>query len=267
MDKDLDLRAKEGTYTLTFSESGASSNRTEIEIDIQDDMEIAFKLLCASDKVTVETIYVELKHTAGDDQAAVPDSSSKLKYKNYKEVEAQFRDAGFTDISTEAQYDIIWGWTDEGEVAEVSIDGNTDFARGDIFSADAPVIIMYHMKNEDDPTDRTYEGIVYDRAYYRSDNDGLKRRVHTYYLFNETDGLALYISHSTTASGKTVKLYGTYSGSFDDEVIVAFDTSNGTVEHLLYQEGGIMYAQTYENDKKSFSLKDVKSSIIDFRNW
>ena len=60
-------------------------------------------------------------------------------------------DAGFSNIQTEILYDIVLGWTDEGEVKSVSIDGRTDFKKGEVFKQDVPVVITYHMKEEDDP--------------------------------------------------------------------------------------------------------------------
>lgn len=66
-------------------------------------------------------------------------------------IQKKLKASGFTNISTKILYDIVWGWTYEGEVDSVSIDGNTDFEKGDAFSKDAPIIITYHMKEEDDP--------------------------------------------------------------------------------------------------------------------
>ena len=59
--------------------------------------------------------------------------------------------AGFTNITTEILYDIVWGWTVEGEVKSVSIDGRTDYVKGEVFNQDAVIVITYHMKEEDDP--------------------------------------------------------------------------------------------------------------------
>lgn len=49
-------------------------------------------------------------------------------------------------------YDIVLGWTEEGEVKSVTINGNSDFTRGTIFNADDEVIITYHMPEDDDPS-------------------------------------------------------------------------------------------------------------------
>ena len=106
---------------------------------------------CHNDEILVETEYIENKGAVGEDEAMVPSSSSACKYKNYKEVEKRFKEAGFINISTEILYDIVLGWTEEGEVESVQIDSKSDFTRGEIFKKDTPIVITYHMKEDDDP--------------------------------------------------------------------------------------------------------------------
>lgn len=91
------------------------------------------------------------KWEVGDGEAAVPATAFDYKYKNYQDVQKNLEDAGFTNITTKILYDIVWGWTEEGEVKSVSIDGRTDYEKGEVFNMDAPIIITYHMRVEDDP--------------------------------------------------------------------------------------------------------------------
>lgn len=88
----------------------------------------------------------------GEGEAAVSSSASDFKYDNFQSVQKELEDAGFTNIATDILYDIVWGWTEEGEVDSVSIDGRTDFEEGEVFKQDASIIITYHMKEEDDPS-------------------------------------------------------------------------------------------------------------------
>ena len=92
------------------------------------------------------------KWEVGDGEVAVPASASDYKYDNYQNVQKDLEDAGFTNIATEILYDIIWGWTEEGEVKSVSINGRTDYEKGEVFNQDAPIVITYHMPEEDDPS-------------------------------------------------------------------------------------------------------------------
>ena len=81
----------------------------------------------------------------------MPQSASSYKYQNYADVQAELSEAGFTNISFEILYDIELGWTEEGEVDSVSVDGNTEFEQGDIFKKDVAIVITYHMPEEDNP--------------------------------------------------------------------------------------------------------------------
>ena len=64
--------------------------------------------------------------------------------KNYEVVEKSLRAKGFTDIELIDLNDTDDGWYDDGEVEDVSIDGNTRFDRYNYFSKKAKVIISYH---------------------------------------------------------------------------------------------------------------------------
>jgi len=90
--------------------------------------------------------------SVSEDEAKVPDSASGYKYDNYKNVQESLSEAGFTNIKTEILYDIVLGWTSEGEVDSVSIAGDTSFDKGTVFRKEAEVIITYHMKEEEDPS-------------------------------------------------------------------------------------------------------------------
>ena len=86
------------------------------------------------------------------DEAATPMEQYDLKYDDYKDVTSKLRAAGFTNISYEIKYDIIFGITPEGEVESVSINGRTDYIKGEIFKKNVPIVITYHMKWDDDPS-------------------------------------------------------------------------------------------------------------------
>lgn len=150
-DGNFEYRVKPGKYTLTFSSEEDSDTKGTVELDIKGDTTASYKINCHSGYIDVTTLSVEDKGAVGDNEAMVPYSASDCKYEDYKDIEKVFKNAGFTNISTEILYDIVWGWTDEGEVDKVSINGNTKFIKGDVFSKDIPIVITYHMKEEDDP--------------------------------------------------------------------------------------------------------------------
>lgn len=75
--------------------------------------------------------------------------SSDFENLMHDEVIAKFKDAGFTNVKTEKIDDLIFGWlTEEGEVEEVTINGETTFSTSSRYPSDATVIILYHTFSE-----------------------------------------------------------------------------------------------------------------------
>lgn len=154
-DADFEFQLEPGTYTIKFAKKDDSSVYGEVELVVDCDINASYKINCYSDEVSVKTIYVDRLVDLADNEVKMDVDAYDYKYKDFKEVESELSALGFTNIQYEILYDIVWGWTDEGEVQSVSIDGNTDFSRGDIFKKDVPIIITYHMKEDDDPNKQT----------------------------------------------------------------------------------------------------------------
>ncbi len=75
----------------------------------------------------------------------LPISSSDLKDANYQDVVTEFKNAGFTNIQTEAIDDLIFGlFTKDGEIEEVSVDGYTTFSTDSRYPADIEIKVSYH---------------------------------------------------------------------------------------------------------------------------
>lgn len=82
-------------------------------------------------------------------QIKIPDVD--VKDKNYNDVVLLFEKAGFTNITTEKVPDLIIAFLhDDGDVIEVSIDGNTEYAKGSYANPDALIIIRYHGYPDED---------------------------------------------------------------------------------------------------------------------
>ena len=66
--------------------------------------------------------------------------------KNYSDIEEIFLNKGFTNISFEQTEDLKAMEAEKvGQVENVSIDGNTEFEKDQIFQVDAKVVISYHV--------------------------------------------------------------------------------------------------------------------------
>ena len=167
-DQDFEFTVDPGEYTIAFESAESSSVKGEVSLTVDCDIEASYKISCYSDKVTVETLYVDRLTKLAEGEVKLDVAASEYKYENYEDVTTALKTLGFTNIKYNILYDIVLGWTDEGEVEGVSIAGSSDFNRGDVFAADAEVIITYHMPEDSDPSNITmnkssssYEGMDY----------------------------------------------------------------------------------------------------------
>lgn len=154
-DQDFEFSIDPGEYTLTFESAESSSVKGEVTLTVDCDIEASYKIACSSDKVSVETLYVDRLTELAGGEVKLDVAASEYKHKNYEDVAAALKTLGFTNIKYEVLYDIVLGWMDDGEVESVSIADKTDFNRGDVFPADAEIVITYHMPEDDDPNKTT----------------------------------------------------------------------------------------------------------------
>ena len=198
-------------------------------------------------------------------KSRIPCSESSFKGKQYDSVIADLGQAGFTNISSEILYDVFFGIiTKEGEVESVVIDGNKDYHKGDIVDSDIPIIVTYHLLNEDDPADRTYYNTVYDRAFCWSGKDGLRASSKVYYFFSESDHTVLRVSHSSAGKGRTNKSYGTYTGSFDGIITIKLNNKQEEIEFVCSQ---LEESQYWNCEGHLYCSTEVKYGIQMIKNW
>ena len=249
-DGDFEMWLKPGKYTFTFTKVSYIKPTKDITIEVKGESEIFYDLSCYEDSIHMEkTAHIDMG-AIGEDEAAVPASASDYKYDNYKEVEIDLKSAGFTNITTEILYDIVWGWTDEGEVKSVSIDGRTNYNKGEVFKKDALIVITYHMPEEDDPnksvetepeetestvlkpeeTESTTEPDTpkseYEKAYIRDLNN-----YDLYYMFDTDTKTVVYFGTNDSYVDK-----GTYTGDFSNGVKITWDHGEWT-EKFIHKSG------------------------------
>lgn len=83
---------------------------------------------------------------------APPIIPKEAKGMNYEDVIDKFENAGFVNVSTVVEYDIVTGWlTDDGEVKSVTINGEKKFDYSNKYRLDAEVIITYHTLRSNKP--------------------------------------------------------------------------------------------------------------------
>lgn len=174
-----------------------------------------------------------------EDEVKAPDSALNFIYKDYKDVKDSLSSAGFTNISTNIQYDIIFGWTKEGEVAKVSIDGDSDFDKGNVFNKDAEVVITYHMNYSDDPTRKEEHTSSNNNSSSKEENSNSEESDELYYTTNTKSTVKKGNSgvYAYKKNGTSYSMY--YIIDFDNKYVYCFsdDTDNSICERLKIESG------------------------------
>ena len=84
-----------------------------------------------------------------DGKIRVNYSSENLLGEDYAEVVNRLEKRGFTNIKTEPIDDLITGWiTKDGEVEEITIEGDNSFSPGSRYLPDVEIIVRYHTFSE-----------------------------------------------------------------------------------------------------------------------
>ena len=93
-------------------------------------------------------------------------SASDYQGKDYRDIMHELSGRGFTNIQTEKLEDLIKGWlTKDGEVESISIDGNSEFTKGDKFDKNVKIVITYHTFPSKDDDLNSSTDITKDKSY------------------------------------------------------------------------------------------------------
>ena len=243
------MTMSKGTYEIRFVNAEDDEVTGTVVIDIHQDESLRYKISCTSTKIDVETIVGTIAEY-GEDEAPMPQSASSYKFGNYEDVQKELTDAGFTNISFEILYDIVLGWTNEGEIENISVDGKTDFDQGDIFKKDAPIVITYHMKEEDDPNKPVesetpdveedspvfYSTNTYEAA--KEGNSGVfsyRDRGNSYDIYWIIDFDEGYVYYFTDGNGdSTCDRLKIDSGTLNDKVIITYHDGGDEWSYSLH---------------------------------
>ena len=95
----------------------------------------------------LHTLTKDKKRHVSPNDSTIPDGVVNYEKHNYKSVAAAFQGAGFTNVKTIPLNDLtIFNQWKNGQVEAVTVNGNSDFDKGDVFPKDAVVNITYHTK-------------------------------------------------------------------------------------------------------------------------
>lgn len=147
--REYELVVRDGRHTITFMKAESDVIKNEVAVDVQEHKDLVFDLTCGTSEITAEKSTDKEWKQITDHEVELRFSSSEYEKKNYEELEKALKAVGFTNIKTEAQYDILLTLlTKDGELASVSIDGRKGFEKGEVFEKNAQIIIKYHALKE-----------------------------------------------------------------------------------------------------------------------
>ena len=243
-DFDGDMRLKAGTHKFSFKDVENASVEGEEDIEITSNSEVNITISCETDHIPVSVDSIYKESDVGENQIRINFESFDYYGKDYKEVVDELKAIGFTNITEQPLYDIELGITKEGSADYVSINGSTDYQKGDIFNKDAAVIVPYHLKAEDDPnkpkeTADTSEAAAEEQADEgtESGEDAQQTKNTIFNSTNDADTAKLGNSgkFSYIKKGPQYDLY--YLIDFDEGVVYNFHYENGYVDGTVYTIG------------------------------
>lgn len=235
-DFDGEMRLKAGTHKFLFKKEGDDSIEGEEDIEITSNSEVNITIGCKTDYVEVKVDNIYRESDVGENQIRIGFESFDYYGKDHKEVVDALKAIGFTNITEQPMYDIEYGITEEGSVDLVSINGSTDYQKGDIFNKDAAVIVPYHLKAEDDPnkpkeTADTSEATAEEPADEETESgEDAQQTKNT--IFNSTNDA------DTAKLGNSGKFsYVRRLSNYDLYILIDFD--EGVVYDLQYENGNV----------------------------
>lgn len=275
-DDSFELWLKPGKHTITFKKYSYKRPEKKVEFTIRGDTEITYQISCNEDSIHVEQTEFVDKGAVGEGEAMVPSSASDFKYDNYKDVEKALKEAGFTNIKTAILYDIVWGWTSEGEVDSVSVNGKKDFSKGSIFKKDAEIVITYHMWEEDDPNRKNQSETTKSESS-KTENSSVSYSTNTKATVkNGNSGVYSYKS-----IGGTYSIY--WIIDFDEGYVYYFPYGNGngicdrvkidygdlnSYVKITYHDGSSVWSETlhfkYKNQPDHLIMQDHNGFEYDY---
>ena len=222
VDGEFEFSLKEDTYTISFISEESDSIKATATIDVNCNMAASYKISCYSDKIAVEELYVDKDEVLADNEVKINCDESEFVFENYVDVINKLKELGFTNITENPMYDIILGWTEEGEVDSVTINGSDSYRRGDVFDKNVEVVVSYHLKQEDDPSnvpEISYEeseitvSSKYEKAFIRE-----LPAYDLYLMFDTDEHIVIYFG--TNDSGV---MEGIYTGELSEGVEIYWD--------------------------------------------
>ena len=236
-----EMRLKAGTHKFCFKKAEDGSVEGEEDIEITSNTEVNITISCKTDHIAVSVDDIYRESEVGENQIRINFTSSDYFGKDHKEVVSELQSMGFTNITEQPLYDIVLGITTEGTADFVSINGSTDYKKGDIFEKNAAVIVPYHLNEENDPDKPKETADTSGETKEESDNEGTG--------YGEEAQQTKNTTFNSTNDEETAKLGNSgkfayinslgnydlyYLIDFDENVVYSFHYEDGSVDRTVY---------------------------------
>lgn len=240
-DFDGEMRLKAGTHKFYFKNAEDGSAEGEEEIEITSNSEVNITISCKTDHIAVSVDDIYRESDVGENQIRINFTSSDYYGDDHKEVVSELQSMGFTNVTEQPLYDIVLGITTEGSADYISINGSTDYHKGDIFEKDAAVIVPYHLNEEDDPNKPVETADTAEEAAEEPEDEGTETVEYTqqskntaYYSTNDEETAKLGDSgkFAYIKRGSSYDLF--YLIDFDEGVVYNFHYEQGYVDGTVY---------------------------------
>ena len=135
----------------------------------------------------------------------IPATAFDLKGQNYENVIKAFEDNGFTNIKLEKIEDLVTGWlTTDGEVEEVLVGGDVNYAPTQWVSSDVEIIIKYHTFPEKSVENNNTENVTVENDILTIYNCPEFASI----LSNKKEYDSSYLEFSQKYKGRTIEFDG-----------------------------------------------------------
>ena len=164
---DLDPVTNEGEPMITMTVDGEAAFQNDVPLPVEIPITVTahFPRGNPDDDISVQ----------GENGIYLPYSSEYYMRRNQNDCVQQLMELGFTNVKANAVTDVLWGSTQPEQIVGISIDGVRVFQHGDLYAADAEVVVCYHI-----PEFRFFvseckikEGDTLTIPYYVGDGDDL----------------------------------------------------------------------------------------------
>lgn len=134
---DLDPVTNEGETMITMTVDGEAAFQNDVPLPVEIPI----------------TVTAHFPHSNPDDSFSaqgengiyLPYSSEYYMRRNQNDCVQQLTELGFTNVIANAVTDVLWGSSQPEQVVGISIDGVRVFQNGDLFDANAEVVVYYHI--------------------------------------------------------------------------------------------------------------------------